>query len=157
MIALANAAGDEIREMELQATTRQGAITLTTATDYALPADWHAYVADTMRVEGRLETVCLPTRPEEWATWKSSGTLPGDTVYCRLIRDRLEVLNPTSGEVLRFEYVTRSPWTAADDVTAKESATLDGDLWQGDRRLLILATKWRWKKEKGLPDWQADY
>lgn len=111
---------------------------------------------DTARVVGRLETVCLPTNPAEWATWKSSGTLPGDTTYCRILGDRLEVLNPVAGKVLRFEYVSSSPWTAGDGVTPKEVATLDTDLFQPDRRLLILATKWRWKKEKGLPDWQID-
>lgn len=109
-----------------------------------------------MRVVGRLETVCLPTHPAEWATWKSSGTLPGDTTYCRILGDRLEVLNPTAGEVLRFEYVSSAPWTAGDGVTPKETASLDTDLWQPDRRLLTLAVKWRWKKEKGLSDWQID-
>lgn len=121
-----------------------------------MPSDWLGYVPDTMRVVGRLETVCLPTNPAEWATWKSSGTLPGDTTYCRVIGDRLHVLNPIAGKQLRFEYVSSAPWTAGDGVTPKEVATADTDIFQPDRRLIVLATKWRWKKEKGLPDWQVD-
>lgn len=157
MVALANAAGDELREMQLQPAIRESTVTLTTATVYALPTDFLAYVPDTGYVQGRLDPIMLPTTPAEWALIKSGNELPGDTIRARFIAGQLEVINPTPGDVLRFEYISSAPWTAGDAVTAKETATEDTDLWWLDRRLLVLATKWRWKKEKGLPDWQADY
>ena len=157
MVALANAAGDEIREMGLEQAIREVTIPLTTATSYALPSDFLSYVPDTGYVVGRLDPIMLPTTPAEWAVIKSGNELPGDTIRARFIGGQLEVINPTNGDAIRLEYVSDSPWTAGDAVTPKESATLDTDLWWLDRRLLVLATKWRWKKEKGLTDWQADY
>lgn len=157
MIALANAAGDELREMGLQPSIRQFSVALTTATTYTLPADFLAYVPDTGFIAGRLDPILLPTTPAEWALIRSGNELPGDTIRARFIGNRLEVINPSPGDVLQFEYSSDSPWTAADGTTAKESATLDTDLWWLDRRLLVMATKWRWKKEKGLPDWQPDF
>lgn len=157
MVALANAAGDEIREAGFQPSIRQFSVTLTAATSYTLPTDFLAYLPDTGFIAGRLDPIMLPTTPAEWALIRSGNELPGDTIRARFIANRLEVINPNAGDVLQFEYASNAPWTAADQVTVKEGATLDTDLWWPDRRLLTLATKWRWKKEKGLPDWQADY
>lgn len=157
MVALANAAGDEIRELRLQQIVREHTVALTTATSYALPSDFLAYVPDTGYVEGRLDPITLPTTPAEWALIRSGNELPGDTIRARFIAGQFEVINPTDGDTIRFEYISSAPWTAGDAVTAKELATEDTDLWWLDRRLLVLATKWRWKKEKGLPDWQTDF
>lgn len=56
---------------------------------------------------------------------------------------------------MTFEYVSSYPWQDGSG-TAKAIADADTDVWQLDDRLLKLATKWRWKKEKGIEDWQVD-
>lgn len=56
--------------------------------------------------------------------------------------------------MLSFEYASKHPWLAG--AVTQESATADTDTWRLDRRLLQMAVKWRWKKEKGLPDWETD-
>ena len=58
------------------------------------------------------------------------------------------------GETITFEYESAHPWLSG--ATPAETATSDTDVWRLDRRLLILGVKWRWKKEKGLEDWQVD-
>lgn len=155
LVYLANAAADEIREQGYQELIKQGSITLTAATSYALPSDFHSYVADTLHVEGRIDPGLLPTSPTDWAVIRAGQELPGETLRCRFIAGQLAVINPVSGDVVQFEYVSNAPFTD-NGGTPKETATADSDLWQLDRRLLVMATKWRWKKEKGLPDWDTD-
>ena len=58
-------------------------------------------------------------------------------------------------ETLTFEYISSYPWES-DGGTPKETPTSDTDVWLLERRLMIAAVKWRWKKEKGVDDWQAD-
>lgn len=155
LVYLANAAADEVREAGYQELRKQGTITLTAATSYALPSDFHAYVPDTLYVSGRIDPGLLPTSPEEWAEIRAGQDLPGDTLRARFLAGEISVINPTAGDTIQFEYVSNSPWTTSGGV-AQESATADTDLWILDRRLLVMLTKWRWKKEKGLPDWNAD-
>lgn len=56
---------------------------------------------------------------------------------------------------MTFEYVSSYPWQDGSGMP-KASATADTDVWTLDDRLIKLATKWRWKKEKGIEDWQVD-
>lgn len=156
LVYLANAAADEIREAGYQELRVLGQITLTSATSYTLPTDFHAYVPDTLHVSGRIDPGLLPTSPERWAEIRAGQDLPGDTLRLRFIGNELHIINPTPADVIQFEYVSNAPWTTSDGVTAMESATDDTDLWRLDRRLLVMMTKWRWKKEKGLPDWDTD-
>lgn len=156
MAYLANAAADDIREKAPQAIRKFGSVTLSAATSYALPTDFLAYVADTAYVEGRLDPVLLPTSAPQWNEWLANSSGAGIHVRARFIAGRLEVLEPESGAVIRFEYISNAPWTDSTGVTAREQATVDTDLCLLDRRLMETAIKWRWKKEKGLEDWQID-
>lgn len=72
----------------------------------------------------------------------------------RFLGDRVHVKDPVPGETITYEYISSFPWKAGS--TNKELATADTDEWRLDRRLLILGVKWRWKKEKGMEDWQVD-
>jgi hypothetical protein len=65
------------------------------------------------------------------------------------------MLGDVNGETLTFEYISSYPWES-DGGTPKETPTADTDIWLLDRRLIVAAIKWRWKKEKGVDDWQAD-
>lgn len=72
----------------------------------------------------------------------------------RFLGDRVHVKDPVDGETITYEYLSSYPWSASG--VPKEVATADTDEWRLDRRLLILGVKWRWKKEKGMEDWQVD-
>jgi len=151
LVYLSSAASDELRDLDLTQSRVQGSITLTSATDYALPDDFFSYVADTA-FQGTIP-VDLPTSPSDWAWVKSYGA--GSPSYrVRFMGGRLHVMNPTAGDVIQFEYITSLPWEASG--VGKEKATADTDIWRLDRRLLQYAVKWRWKKEKGVEDWKDD-
>lgn len=151
LVALANNASDDIREMELTGAVRQGSITFDGTGSYTLPADFLSYVPDTAWV-GALQ-VDIPIRPNEW-TFQDATGVSFSQVRARFM-SALKTLGDVDGEVMTFEYVSAYPWTSSTG-TPKELATEDSDVWALDRRLLTLAIKWRWKKEKGIDDWQAD-
>lgn len=153
---IANAASDLIREDDLQELRRTATFNLSTATSYTLPSDWLGYVPDTAFIQGRLDPVILPTTAEEWQMMLASGTSPGLYVRARLLRNALQIIDPTPGDVLQLEYVSNAPWTSSPAGIAKERATVDSDDCIFDFRLMVDCTKWLWKKEKGLPDWEID-
>lgn len=151
LVHLATAASDEIREIGLQGARRQASIALDGSGDYSLPADFHAYVNDTAWVDTR--KVDFPTAPQEWAYLNATGV--GLYEHRARIMETLRMLGEANGGTLTFEYVSSYQWES-DGGTPKETPTADTDVWLLDRRLMIAATKWRWKKEKGIEDWQAD-
>lgn len=61
LVALANAASDDIREMGLTGTRRFASIPMDGSGDYDLPTDFHAYIPDTAWVGTR--KVDLPFSP----------------------------------------------------------------------------------------------
>lgn len=156
---LANAASDLIREDDLQELRRTATFNLSTATVYTLPLDWLGYVPDTAYIQGRLDPVILPTTAEEWQWMLASGTSPGLYVRARLLRNTLQVIDPNPGDVLQLEYVSNAPWTPAPGGPTsdpRQQAQADTDDCIFDTRLMVDCTKWLWKKEKGLPDWEID-
>lgn len=155
MAYLAGCASDMIREDSLQELRRTATFNLSTATAYTLPSDWLGYVPDTAYIQGRLDPVILPTSAQEWQQFLASGTSPGLYVRARILRDQLQIIDPTPGDVLQLEYVSNAPWTSVAAMPL-ERATADTDDCLFDFRLMVTATKWLWKKEKGLPDWQVD-
>lgn len=152
LLHLANAASDEIREAGLTAAKRFYTLTLTTATDYALPADFWALVSDTAWT-GQLPAN-LPVGPAEWGALRATG-VGNARLNARIFGTTLKVINPNAGQTVVLEYISKYPWKSASMVE-KELATADDDDWQLDRRALLLGTKWRFLKAKGLPDWQAE-
>lgn len=156
MAYLANAAADDIREKAPQILRRQHSIALTTDTSYPLPSDFLSYVPDTAYTEGRLDPVYIPVDAATWANWLANNNPGGINVRARFLAGTFQVIEPNAGTVIRFEYVSSQPWTDASGDVSLEQATADTDLCLYDRRLMEQAIKWRWKKEKGLPDWQVD-
>lgn len=152
LLHLANAASDEIREMGLVQLHDSASIIMTSASSYALPEDFLAYVPDT--AFNQSTPAQLPTTPQDWAYANATG-VGGVQHRLRFIGDRVHVLDPVAGETISYEYLSAFPWKAGS--VNKELATADTDEWRLDRRLLSLGVKWRWKKEKGLEDWQTDY
>jgi hypothetical protein len=153
-VYLANAASDDIRDLGLTKARATATIAMTTATLYDLPADFHSYIPNTAYANARVDGFDLPTDEQTWAFLSASGA--GDAVYrARFIGGQLEILNPVDGVSLTLEYVSAYPWEDSEG-TAKPLATADTDVWRLDDRLMKMAVKWRWKKEKGLEDWQQD-
>lgn len=65
LLHLANAASDDIREAGLVGARKFASIALDGSGDYALPSDFHAYVADTAWIDSR--RVDFPIAPQAWA------------------------------------------------------------------------------------------
>jgi hypothetical protein len=160
MVYIAIAAADEIREKMPQIIRKTFTVTLTAATSYTLPADYLGYVPDTAFIDGRLDPVRLPTSATEWQAWLASNNPQGIEIRARLLAGDLQVIDPPVGSVLRFEYYSAFPWLsppAAGPQDAQEKPLTDDDECVLDRRLMTMGIKWRWKKEKGIPDWEVDY
>lgn len=153
IVALANRATAAIREYDLNIVRKSDTITMTSATEYDLASDFHAYIPDTMYLDGQLMAVDLPTTPSEWALI-SSGGVTGDFLRARLYGGQLKVLNPRSGSDITYEYTSNELIQATGAGAFKTKFTADTDEWQADDDLLILETKWRFEKAKGLPTWQ---
>lgn len=151
LLYLANAASDELRDLGLVQARRTASLFLTAATSYTLPEDFYSYVSDTAMVGTR--PVELPTTADQWAYGTALGNA-GARYRVRFLADGVSVLAPQTGDTITYEYVSSYPWTAAS--VGQEQATADTDVWELDRRLLTMAVKWRWKKEKGMEDWQTD-
>lgn len=156
MAYIANAASDDIREKAPQIIRKTGTVVLTSATAYDLPSDFLAYVPDTAYTEGRLDPVLLPVAASQWNEWLANSNPGGIQVRARFLAGQLQIIQPEVGTTITYEYVSNAPWTDADGTTSLEQATADTDLCLIDRRLMETAIKWRWKKEKGLADWQID-
>jgi hypothetical protein len=159
MAYIADAAAADICEKVPNVLRFRYQTTFDTSTSYDLPQTYLGIVPDTMYVDGRLEPVQFPTSAAEWAAWVASGSPQGSRVRVRIFGGFLQVIDPVPGEVLRYEAYTRWPWVDANQEPANplEKPLSDADTCLLDRRLMITAIKWRWKKEKGLPDWEVDY
>ena len=156
MCYLANRASSDLREQGYQKLIKRGAITLTSATSYALPSDYLEIVPNTSMIEGRIDAMDLPTDPSTWAYLQSVSSTSDYTVHARIINGEFAVFAPTVGEVVAFEYISNSPILDTAGVTYKQRFTADTDDWLLDDDFLILEIKWRYKKEKGIADWQTD-
>lgn len=155
LLYLANRAAAAIVEGEWQRLVKRNTTTLTTATTYALPSDYLEIVPDTMRLVGRLDLARFPTSPGFWSYLQSMSGPVGIPVNVRIMADLINVYSPSEGDVMAFEYFSNAPILAADASTTRTRFALDTDLWQLDDDLLILETRWRFLKAKGLPDWDA--
>lgn len=145
-----------IRGLPFSKPRRTGTIAMTTATTYALPTDFMELVPDTAFVVGNVNAVQWPCQPDVWALLKAGIVNPGAVLIVRQFGADIQIHNPLNGNTLRFEYLSEALFTDSTGATPKERFTVNGDLWSLDDDLLMLDLKWRWKKEKGLNDWQID-
>lgn len=155
MVYLANRAVTFLLEKGFQRLRKRYTITLTSATDYTMPSDFLELVSDTARINGRIETLNLPTNTPEWAYLKASAGPTNYVVKARILNNQLSIYSPTVGAVLSFEYIGKYAILATDGVTYKQRFTADTDGWLLDDDLLILETRWRFEKAKGIENWQA--
>lgn len=153
---IANATARTIRKYQWQYLVKTGTINLTTGTlTYALATDFYALVPDTMYRVGNYYPVDIPARHDYWAQLKSAGAV-GFVYECRIMGNLLNVINPTTGDSLRYEYFSTNPVIRASGSTPSDTFAADGDTWQLDDELFVRDVKWRFKREKGFDDWQVD-
>jgi hypothetical protein len=156
IVALAQVANLEIQELGLQLLHNTWALTLTSATTYDLPTDFVGFVPNTMYQHGRWDQVDLPTTPDVWAMLTSIVGIASLPVRARIYGNVLHIINPTSGATINAEYLSNGTILPASGFPPYQSAFLtDNDNWRLDDRLFQLEVKWRFKQEKGLPDWQV--
>jgi hypothetical protein len=108
-----------------------------------------------MYQHGRWDQVDLPTTPEVWAMLTSISGIASLPVRARIYGNELHIINPTAGATINAEYFSNGAILGAGTVVMQSSFTNDGDQWRLDDRLFQLEVKWRFKQEKGLPDWQV--
>ena len=156
LVALANRSATVLRDMPFTKRRANGTITMTTAVSYSLPSDFFEYVPDTAYMEDNSTPVCWPTPEDEWALYQNGGLSPSGVLYVRQFAGALAVINPVDGTDILFEYLSNACVRATAAGAYKERFTVDTDEWQLDDELIVMDVKWRFKKEKGFPDWQAD-
>lgn len=165
MVAIANRSAGLIRDISLQKLRKFATFDLSGGTiaytddgrikAYDLPSDFYAYASDTTYQNGRLDNAILPTTPSIWAyliSRQGQDTLP---IRCRFVNDKLLVFTPQHGQTLEFEYISNSPITDLDG-NPQTAFLADTDVWILDDPLIEMDIKWRYKREKGLENWQAD-
>jgi hypothetical protein len=123
---------------------------------HGLPSDFRQYVPETAYIVGNAQRVYWPTDPSDWAVLKAGFIDPGALLVVRIIGGYLYLHEPPTGEVLTFEYQSNALFSDTTGFTFKQRITADTDIWLLDDDLLMMNFKWRWKKEKGLDDWQVD-
>jgi hypothetical protein len=156
IVAIAQVANLEIQELGLQLMHATWALTLTTATSYDLPTGFVGFVPNTMYQHGRWDQVDLPTTPDVWAMLTSIVGIASLPVRARIYGGVLHIINPTAGAVINAEYITNvSVLGGTSGFDLQSTFLADTDNYRLDDRLFQLEVKWRFKQEKGLPDWQV--
>ncbi len=156
IVSIAQVAALEIVESRLQALRKSFPITLTSATTYDFPSDYLEFIPSTMYQYGRWDRADLATTDETWALLNSVVSVATLPIRVKIIANQLHILNPQAGGTLNVDYYSNSPILASDGVTYRGHFVADDDSWFLDDRLFQLEVKWRFKKEKGMPDWQVD-
>lgn len=155
VFALANRSARELSKYNWQALRRVHEIQLTDSELYDLPTDYRQLINDTMWSKGQNRPIDSPTNDLAWAYLKSHSGSTGIQYKARILNNKINVINPTPGDVIRFEYISNFP--AADREGERlERFSSDTDIWLLDDDLLIMDLTWRFKKAKGVHDWQED-
>jgi hypothetical protein len=157
LVALAQDAALDIIENDFQFQRKQGSVTTHAGTTtYPLPTDFLAFAPNTLFQFGRWDMVDLSTTPETWALLHSVTAVASLPIRARILQGQLNVLNPTEGATINFEYVTNTTIRLASNPFSTSSTfQADGDTWQLDDRLFQAEVTWRWRRAKGFQDWQT--
>lgn len=155
MVALANLSVMYLRDRRFQAQIKQTQFTTSAdSTRYAPPTSMLGIVPDTMWVQSSMWKVDFPTDPTVWAYLLARGGPSGVQVKARMIDNAIEIYEPQGGITIGYEYYTKA--CVFDERIFKELFESDTDQHLFDDALLIADIKWRYKKEKGIDDWQID-
>lgn len=155
LVSLANRSASDLALYPWQGLRSRYTFTLTTDTEYALPADYLAFIPNTMYANGEVIRADFPTETGMWSYLQASSGATGARYQMRLLDNMIQVFQPDSGQVMSFEYQSKYPVLSSGG-TAKQRFTADTDTFRLDDELLIRDVLWRYKKLVGEPDWQVD-
>lgn len=142
---------------------KEDTITLVTSDqDYALASDFDYILPSTMWNRDDSRMVISSISSEEWQFEKGWGVSVALSLRARIRAGELEFVNTISadlnGETIAYEYASLYAVLASgDSAPTKQSFTVDTDTCALDEELITLGVTWRFKKAKGLPDWEADF
>ena len=154
LVNLANRSVTRLRREPWQHLVATHEIVMTSAEQYAMPADWGHYIPDTAYTNSRLWAVQVPTGDAEWNYLKASSSGTGPAIVMRIRGGFFEIYQPNAGETIRLEYMSKYP--VRDSVgSSKERFTADTDTTVLDDDLVVLDIMWRYKKLMGM-DYQID-
>lgn len=153
--ALANASVADLLRIPHRRLIKEGTISMTTDTTYALPSDLYAFLPDTMYESGDSEPVNFPATDQRFSLINASGIGDGIWTNVRIAGGNFEIDEPKDGETLEYTYISNHPIQATGGGSTKAAYTADTDEWLLDDRLHIYDIIWRWKKLHGM-DYEAD-
>jgi hypothetical protein len=156
IVAIAQATAFDIVELRMPVLRKSLAITLTSATEYDLPDDFLEFIPNTMYQHGRWDRADLATTDETWALLTSVTSVSTLPIRVKIIGTQLSILNPQASGTLNVDYYSNAPINIPFSTTFLSQFDADTNLWIMDARHFQLEVKWRFKKEKGMPDWQID-
>lgn len=160
ILSFANQAGYELMERhEWEELVAEQTFT-TTAADAqagALPSDFHRFLDGSMYNRTTDRKVYGPISAQEWQMRKA--TVEASTIHdwFRLRGGELLLTpQPAAGETIAYEYVSKN-WAQSSGGTNKAAFSADDDVVRfPTEELMVLATRWRWLKAKGM-EWQTAY
>lgn len=160
MFALANATLEELAEKDWPVLVVRGSITTVLDTPrYAMPADFHRIIRNT--VQNAAQHIAVPgaLSPAEWTRLRFGAGYGSLSSYrFRISENPLQItLSPTPqiAEILSFEYITAN-WATDNGGTDIPLYAQDTDTSIVPENLVRMGLKWRIKHAKGL-DYSEDF
>lgn len=152
LLALANAAGlDLVKAWDWQWLLNEYTFVTTTATQYALPADYDRLVNDTQWDRTSRWPGIGPTSSQTWAWLKGQLIASVPRYRFRILGNQFTVYPaPSAGRTYAFEYVSKNWIVGADGVTYKSRFSADDDVHRYDDRLMVCLLKAKYLAAKGL-------
>lgn len=141
---------------------KEGTVTLSTSDqDYALASDFDYMIPNSIWNRNTSRPVITSITSEEWQFEKGWGVGTSISLRARIRAGELEftetISSSLNGEVIKYDYASK--WiilASGDSAATKRYFTVDTDTCSLDEELITLGVVWRYKKSKGLPDWQID-
>lgn len=96
------------------------------------------------------EALLGPKAPRTWQGLKALGVTGPYSEYRIRGGHLLFLPAPSAGDTCAFEYLTKNWATDSAATVQKSLVTADEDIFLLDEQLLLLGTRWRWLREKGL-------
>jgi len=159
---LANREGEYLSQYHpWQVLYTENTITLVSGTQtYSVPTDMRWIIPSTTWNRTDQRPVVNPVSPAEWAFLKGWTTINGLNLRARIRAGLFEVEQTVgaseNGDEIVFEYVS-DKWAADSGGTAQKKFSADTDTARIDEELITQGVVWRFKKAKGIDNWQMDY
>lgn len=127
-------------------------LNLTDEEEYDLPDDYQSYIPDSAWETDGSRKVDVPVSDNEWYQYKFSSLTTAGVIRARFYGDKIQVIDPVSGQEFSFEYISKYPIVASTS-ERKEffSSDLDGIVL--DDQVFILGVQAHWMQTKMMPQY----